>query len=79
MNESKVLNETTNLVADNSQEQKKEVATSETTNVDEKNLAKNSPTQEDTKKEDAIDLKFIKESLAYDIMSPQQYLVMNIV
>ena len=48
MNDSKVLNETTNLVADNSQEQKKEVATSETTNVDEKNLAKNSPTQEDT-------------------------------
>ena len=69
MNDSKVLNETTNLVADNSQEKKKEVATSETTNVDEKNLAKNSPTQEDTKKEDAIDLKFIKESLAYDIMS----------
>lgn len=79
MNDSKVLNETTNPLVETPLDKKEEVVTSvdsisDTTQTEkEVETTKDSSTQEDVKEEgatkDVIDLKYIKESLAYDVMS----------
>ena len=69
MNDSNVLNETTNLVADNSLVNKEEVTATQTPTHNTNDGKENTSNQEDIEAKDSINLKFIKESLAYDVMS----------